>query len=463
MTTRTRPIDRRRFLGSAVAAGAALGLGSTFWNSVFAEPAVPGPGPYGPLDGRLPDANGLVLPEGFTSRVIARTGAPVGSSEYVWPPAPDGQATFPTDDGGWILVTNSEWLAGSLLAAFGFDAALGAGVSAVRFSAAGDIVDAYRILADTNINCAGGPTPWGTWLSGEEYDLVDETAPPLPGLPFGAGAAGQLWECDPTGATPGVPLPALGVFSHEAAAVDPFDNRVYMTEDQGDGLLYRFTPTPTGNNRGRAAGRPPRGQRPDLSRGLLEVARVEQPDVVLGRSSKVRWLPVPDPSSDPVPTRRQVPDATVFRRGEGMWFDSGTVYFTTTADDRVWAYDTTSSRIEVVYDLATTPNPPLEDPDNVTVHAPSGDVFVAEDDGTLQLVLITAPNGPGSREAAPFMRFTPVPGVPHAGTEVTGPCFDPSGTRLYVSSQRGILTSTFPSPQAGITYEITGPFRTARR
>ena len=36
-------------------------------------------------------------------------------------------------------------------------------------------------------------------------------------------------------------------------------------------------------------------------------------------------------------------------------------------------------------------------------------------------------------------------------TNLTGPAFDPSGTRLYFSSQRGTGTG-------GITYEITGPF-----
>ena len=122
--------------------------------------------------------------------------------------------------GGWVMVSNS-----------GTIAPLGGGVRAIRFDATGAIESATRVLGGTNVNCAGGPTPWGTWLSCEEYDLGDAVAPVLPGFPFGPGVAGMVWECDPTGATPGTALPALGVFSHEAVAVDPVTNTVYLTED----------------------------------------------------------------------------------------------------------------------------------------------------------------------------------------------------------------------------------------
>lgn len=470
-------MSRRSFLTAAAAAGTGIGLGSTFWQSAFATPAPPGPGPYGPIDGREPDENGIILPAGFRSRVIARTGETVAGTSHVWPTAPDGQATFPLRDGGWVLVTNSEWASAELLGILGTPAqqaaALGGGVSAIRFARNGRIVDAYRILGGSDINCAGGPTPWGTWLSGEEFDFFpanrDQFAAGLLSTlgPIGAqrvatyfygedGAevpAGQVWECDPTSPGEGVPLPALGRFSHEAAAVDPVTNIVYMTEDQRDGLLYRFVPS-----------NPNVGGRPDLTTGDLQVARIVDPGAVPGGSSPVTWLPVPDPGATTVATRFQVPDATRFLRGEGMWFDSGVVYFTTTTDDRVWAYECANTNISVIYDGATAgPDAPLRNPDNITVNPRSGDVFVAEDPGDLELVTITAPDDPNGRVAAPFLRFTPAAGVPQTGSEVTGPCFDPTGTRLYVSSQRGIANSEFPLPQRGITYEITGPFRSQRR
>jgi hypothetical protein len=121
----------------------------------------------------------------------------------------------------------------------------------------------------------------------------------------------------------------MGVFQHEAAAVDPVGKRLYLTEDISDGGFYRFTPA----------------RYPDLSAGLLEIARV-------GAGGAVDWLEIPDPAAATTPTRRQVPGATKFRRGEGMWFDSGTVYVATTSDSRIHAYDTRRERIEVLYEVS---------------------------------------------------------------------------------------------------------------
>ena len=404
-------ISRRSFIQSGLLSGAALAFGPTFWRdalSASADPARIGEGPYGPLG--PPDANGIRLPEGFSSREIARAGQPVGSTGYTWPVFPDGGSTFPTGDGGWILVVNTETPPDADLP---FQSGNG-GASAIRFRPDGQVAAAYRILEGTSTNCAGGKTPWGTWLSCEEH------------------RRGRVWECDPTGQRDAVVYPAMGVFSHEAACVDEVGKRVYLTEDEGDGLFYRFTPV----------------NYPDLTAGTLEAATVRG-------DGSVGWQAVPDPSAATTPTRQQIPGATAFRRGEGIWIDSGFVYISTTADHKVHRYNTVLEQIEVVYDgSALGGDAPLRQVDNVTASA-SGDVFVCEDTGEedpLDIGIIT-PEGV-------VARFLKVTGPQHTGTggtvssELTGVNFDPSGRRMYFSSQRGFGT--------GVTYEITGRFRTDR-
>lgn len=344
-----------------------------------------------------PDDHGLRLPEGFTSRIIGRSGMPVGSSSYVWHNAPDGGAVFVTPEGGWIYVSNSETAAG-----------LGGGASAVRFSARGEIVDAYRILSDTNLNCAGGPTPWGTWLSCEETPQ------------------GRVWECDPLGKAEAVVRPAMGVFAHEAAAIDEAKRHAYLTEDVDDGRFYRFVYDTPG----------------DLSAGELQVAEV----IGTGPEGEVEWRTVPDPRAQSNDTRYQVPSSTVFNGGEGIWFHDGVIYFSTKGDNRVWAYETATSMLTILYDASTSSTPILTGVDNLTV-SPAGDVLVAEDDGDMQIVAISA-NG----SLVPVVQVTG-----QEGSEITGPAFDPSLRRLYFSSQRGANGIDILG-MSGITYEVTGPF-----
>jgi secreted PhoX family phosphatase len=382
------PIERRDFIRLAGGLAASAMVSSSLWSKALAAPVVSVPtGPYGALGAA--DANRIQLPSGFTSRVVARASSKVTGTNYTWHRAPDGGATFRTSDGGWIYVSNSEYSPG--------------GVGVIRFSAAGVITGAYAICTGTRSNCAGGATPWGTWLTCEEY------------------TSGRVWECNPLVANSQVARPALGTFKHEAAAVDPNTGYVYLTEDETNGRFSRVRPN-TPNN---------------LSAGTLEVARVS--------SGSVTWSVVPRPNpSNPTsdPTRLQVSTSTAFNGGEGIVYNQGILYFTTKGDNKIWEYDPLNGGISVLYDANSPSGGILTGVDNISASA-GGDLFVAEDGGNMELVLITPDN-----TASAFLRVTG-----QSGSELTGPAFNPAGTKLYFSSQRGGTNGR------GITYEISGPFR----
>jgi hypothetical protein len=221
-----------------------------------------------------------------------------------------------------------------------------------------------------------------------------------------------------------VARPALGVFQHEAVAVDPVGGQLYLTEDNVGAGFYRFTPT----------------RYPDLSAGVLEIAQV-------ALDGKVTWLVVPDPTTvqTGVRTAQQVPGSTPFANAEGIWYARGVCYFTTKTDKKVWAYHVEEERLEIIFDRELALDSSLDAVDNVTVSA-VGDVLVCEDGGNMEIGLITS-----DRHVSPLLQFV---SAEHGGSEVCGVTFDPSGTRLYCTSQR--------ASGGGAVYEITGPFKTPK-
>lgn len=418
-------LHRRRFLQGCASLGVLLSgvsgsprvAGGLAGGSLAERPLAPAPG--------LPD---VLVPEGFEVRVVAQAGRePVADCGYAWHAYPDGGAVFPQADGGWIYVSNSEMpcvsTKKSVMRPEG-------GVGALRFDAAGELVDAYPILTGTIRNCAGGPTPWGTWLSCEEF------------------RNGRVWECDPTGrGTPRV-LPALGVFTHEAAAVDDLRGHVYLSEDEYYGYLYRFRPL----------------SYPNLSEGTLEAAILTE---LAGETGwKLDWTPIPDPGGGvDNPCREQV-EATQFRGGEGLWLHEDTLYLATKHDGRVWAFDLARSTAAIVYDRAAEPDLYVKRIDNLYVTRDRS-VLIAEERGDMRLVALGADGN-----MFPLVRL-----LNQEKSEIAGQAFSPDGSRLYFSSQRGPGTGvpgmplSFPGLKkyrtcftvpgnAGVTYEVRGDFFT---
>ena len=341
------------------------------------------------------DKNGVMLMKGFTSRIVATAGRSIKG--YRWHNGADGGATFKTEDGGWIYVSNSEDNNG--------------GVGAIRFDSNANIVDGYRICKSTRRNCAGGLTPWNTWLTCEEH------------------SKGYTWECDPFGKKKHIKIPNLGMFNHEAAAVDPETSIIYQTEDSGNSGFYRFVPQEKITAMGQ----------------LLDVkGKFQVMEIVY--SSKVQWHDVPNPLAKMKNKKKDFNlmsrkenlgiHYTRFQRGEGAWYHGGKVYFATTATDEVWEYNIKENTCKPLYRGGGA----LTQPDNVTV-SNTGLVMAAEDRGNLEICGISK-NG----KAFPILR------VPkHKRSELTGPAFNPMGDRLYFSSQKGKGNSS-------ITFEVKGPF-----
>ncbi|MEI6402187.1 MAG: alkaline phosphatase PhoX [Actinomycetota bacterium] len=412
-------MDRREFLhkGAVVVGGATLIPGALTARTAHARgvpPSAIGDGPYGPLS-TTPDANGLLLPVGFSSRIVAIGGEMVEGTAYTWPPRPDGAGTIASADGGWIYLCNSNLVA--ILPPRAGSA------SAIDFGPDGAVRNAYSLLTETQGNSGGCVTPWGTWLSCEDDVLTER---------------GVVWECDPAGGA-STARPALGLFGHLSVAVDPVEGRVYLTQSHPSGLLYRFTPSVAG----------------DLSAGVLEACLVAD-------DGSVSWAPVSDPTAQSAPMRDQVPGARVFPSGGGAVCAGGWLYFTSKGDNSVHGIELTSQRYRLIWkgspDATGASDAVLSGGDALAVAARSGDLFVAEDGADGDVVIITADG-----QVSSFVRaLGPEP------IRITGPVFDPSGTRLYLSSQRattpralgeivaGQSTTEFT---AGVTYEITGPFR----
>lgn len=426
----------------------------------------------------------LSLPAGFGYRVVAEAGVTKLETGEPTPGFADGTASFRGPRGRTVLVVNHEHNPDRKiphpvppLRGLTFDRAMSGGTTTLVLDPDGNREREYVSLAGTDNNCAGGVTPWATWLSCEESEGRAGTA----GRTLDHGYVFEVDPVAPEANRDPHPIKALGRFPHEAAVVDPGRGQIYLTEDAEapNGLLYRWT-APMGRRRLR---------RGSLSRlaptaGTLHAMRAHDalglpvPDLSLattpGTTYRLQWVPVPDRDAVTTSTRKQFAyrhlgeDAktdigdgasiTRARKLEGAWWGDGGVYvvasFAKPEEDQspvahggqVWFLDPLRDTLTLVLRFAPKRDKDsvTEEPDNITV-SPYGGVIIAQDSQGAQHLFGAGPDG----STFPIARNERA--VNGVFSEFTGPNFAPDRRTLFANVQ-----------DPGTVFAITGPWRDAR-
>ncbi|MCZ0208480.1 alkaline phosphatase PhoX [Streptomyces achromogenes] len=449
---------RRQVLSAASALGAGIAFTGAL-SEVFAGTAAAqglGRTGYGPL---VPDPHGLLdLPKGFRYTVLSREGDRLRSGEGPVPSHHDGMAAFAGGAGRTHLVRNHENRATAQIpvptvSGLTYDPAGKGGCTALTLDRHQRVLSERVAIAGTAVNCAGGRTPWGTWLTCEETEDRAGTD----GYTKDHGFVFEVHPTDPhrTGA---VPLTALGRFQHEAVAIDPRDGVLYETEDAFQkpfGLFYRFLPRrPLGGVGSlRAGGRLQAMRVP----GVADLSAVRETGT---RFDGIEWVDVPDPLAAVTPTRFQdygPGGITHAQKLEGCYWGGGSVYFVSSfargadgsaADHygQVWRYDPAHRRLTlaVVFGPDTDVQLPGESPDNICL-APGGGLMVCEDGNGAQHVFGLTRRG----EVYALARGRQNTGTdqkPEWG-EFAGVTFAPGGATMYVNCYT-----------PGTTFAVTGPW-----
>jgi hypothetical protein len=454
MPESTSAIDRRGLLrGAAVAAGlaAVAPLEALAARAASAAPAgdlkQEFSADYGPLLPAKDQTTGLellMLPRGFEYLTFGWRGD-LMSDGVRTPASHDGMAAFRRDD-LVALVRNHE--VGSFSGKFAdpaYDPQAGGGTTTLMFDPdQGALLDSRSSLSGTIRNCAGGPTPWGSWLTCEETTTVNATS----GLRHG-----YIFEVPSAGTGISTPITAMGRYSHEAVAVDPATGYVYETEDANPAGLYRFRPSTPGNLH---AG------------GVLEMMVVNggpydtRADATGTVYASTSWVEITEPDVPPgvaMSAEGIAQGGALFARLEGIWYANGKVYVVSTSggpagEGQIFEYEPASGAMRVLF--ASPSSDVLDSPDNICV-SPRGGLVLCEDGSGIEYLHGLTTDGEIFKFAQNNVEI-PAGGVPgrpdiapgdYRGSEWCGATFEPmSGNWLFVNIQ---------SP--GTTFAITGPWR----
>lgn len=451
-------LNRRRFLLTAAALGGGIFAPSLRGLVAYAaaaepftgrRPIAPANAQYGPLRPAGPE---LALPDGFQYLKLGVEGAPMSDGELT-PRAHDGMAAFQLPNGNVRLIRNHEdrsapangQLRGPVETAY--DRRGGGGTTSLEIRIHDDgtpeLVRDFVSLNGTIINCAGGPTPWGTWLTCEETTEGTRRGWEQP--------HGYVFEVSATAEEPrrSEPHRAMGRFTHEAVAVDPATGIVYLTEDRMTAGFYRFIPDRPGEL---AAG------------GRLQMLGVrDQPQYITGNGQQVgRTLPViwididdPDPANaeaNPLAVFAQgyARGAAIFTRLEGCWAGDGAIYFDATVGGnaeagQIWQYRSTDEEEGELTLIFESPSPDiLNGPDNLTV-SPRGGLVICEDN-----------DGAFVRGLTPDGEIFDIARNLANDREFAGACFSPDGRVLFFNIQ-GDVTVSGPG-NLGMTFAVWGPW-----
>jgi uncharacterized protein len=454
--------DRRRFLrgGAALAAaGVAVSLpgraaaaplealsGRTSVRQPLRRNCSPDYGPLYPVKDQTTGLPLLELPRGFEYLTFGWTGD-VMSDGIPTPSAHDGMASYRRADGKLAIVRNHE--VGGYATAYtqpSYDPQALGGTSTLVFDPeAGKFTEHWASLAGTIRNCAGGSTPWGTWLSCEETDEVNPTT---------GQRHGYVFEVPTRGKSDAKPIKAMGRFVHEAVAVDPHTGYVYLTEDEGSSGLYRFRP---------------RSYRRLALGGVLEQLVIDKAHNYdtrkddTGARYRTRWVKIdnvdPAPGEQPVAEQGFAKGGARFARLEGAWYHDQRVYIVSTSggpvsQGQVFEYDPRAERMRILF--ASPDVDLLNMPDNICVSPRDGIVLCEDGGGEVEFLHGLTLDGEIFRFAENAVRVPAggIPGKPailpgnYANSEWCGANFEPRrGRWLFVNIQK-----------PGITVAITGPW-----